>query len=95
MAKPPICNLCGKPGWADSLGEWLAFKNYKPCLPNEDGHPFGFEYYCAAHFDAARQLTHLNDDDALAELKKTLGAVQWVRPEHPKTPWYKKLFNRS
>ena len=85
---PPICSFCNaRFDPFKSKGELLHFK-----ISDEDkasnqrmrdkrmvGHPIGAHWFCEAHVDAARELTHLGIGDALAKMRPRKFGWRWLR----------------
>jgi hypothetical protein len=96
MAKPYVCELCGKPHKAEKKaipGDWVNFANYRAPTEIMIGHPEGDVYFCDDHIEAARLLSALTDQEALAKLRATLHIIHWQAP--PAMPWWKKLFRKN
>ncbi|MDP2345769.1 MAG: hypothetical protein Q8O67_32800 [Deltaproteobacteria bacterium] len=74
--RPPICAIChvrfheegGLVSFAlDDAAR--AFAARRASKPGFVGHPPQKEWFCAAHIEAARALTHLTRGDALTQLR--------------------------
>lgn len=77
--RPPICAVCHARFGPDDGGlvsfalddDARAFHAKKKATPGFVGHPPEKEWFCAAHVDAARQLSHLTRAEALTKLRVT------------------------
>jgi hypothetical protein len=66
--KPPICCVCGRDN--DPGASLVSFANFQALPPGMVGHPAGFEWFCSKHVELARELTHLQSEAAIAQLRK-------------------------
>lgn len=75
--KPPVCHLCNKDfrsaSWHLNEGGLVKFANYTPLAEGAVGHPFGLEWFCKLHYEAAQMLAELPVEHALSALKLQFG----------------------
>lgn len=83
--KPPICYLCNKDfrsaSWHLNEGGLVQFANFRPLAEGAAGHPFGLEWFCKLHYEAAQMLTELPVEHALSALKLQFGEFPPYQPQ--------------
>jgi hypothetical protein len=95
--KPAVCSLCGKSALDESSGkhgDWVEFHNYQEKDSADLTHPVGLEYFCGEHLSAAQNLSTLNSDEALNELRSIFSTTHLETDESEKASWWKRLLNQ-
>jgi hypothetical protein len=73
--KPPICHICGKRMEDIDDGGLIYFKKRSSDMEWEEkmkkiggvGHPPWAEWFCAKHYDRAKELSHLTISEVMKE----------------------------
>ncbi len=95
--KPAVCCLCGKSALDDNSnenGDWVEFKNYQEQDSSNLSHPVGLEYFCSEHLSEALNLSKINSNEALDELKLNFPCKDSnIKNESHKMTWWKRFIN--
>jgi len=76
--KSPICFLCNKDFGSEYFhfqtgGQLVKFADYRPLAPGAAGHPWGLEWFCDEHVQAASALSGASSAEALAAMEGKFG----------------------
>jgi hypothetical protein len=79
--RPPICGICDKDMYDNpdgSMDGGLIYFKKRPSdieweermeMTGGDGHPPWAEWFCAKHHDKAKELSHLQIDEAMCKIE--------------------------
>jgi hypothetical protein len=80
--KPPTCYVCGRTD--DPETELVSFADFQPLKNGMTGHPHGLEWFCSAHRDSAKRLSHLPIEQAMQQLRRRITWTEWFRRFAPR-----------
>ena len=69
--QPALCSVCNKDPTQEPgplHGDWLCFADHCAEPAGMLTHPRGLAYFCSVHLPAAKALTHLPQQEAMARL---------------------------
>lgn len=89
--KPPICHLCHADFRSEYFhyrtgGALVQFADYESLREGTAGHPWGLEWFCRHHLQAAQELASVAADEALTRLRARYGEFPPYVPKPLRDP---------